>query len=147
MYIKIIFIFLFFFTSLIYSQSFKPLTDTNNNGFLEINKPSDFLKITQNTNIKKAMEEKYELTTHMDMSLYKRKNQEEESLWSPIGTLKRPFIGVFEGNGYIISNFNYNPNNQLDNLGLFGMISNGAIVRNLSIINGYVSHVQKTKKK
>lgn len=54
----------------------------------------------------------------------------------PIGNLKNPFKGSFDGNGKVMSNLKINfPN--MDNVGLFGCTEN-AIIKNLNIVNAEV---------
>lgn len=52
--------------------------------------------------------------------------------WQPIGTLKNPFKGVFDGNGYTIYGLTCSLQEQFSAHGLFGVTSN-AIIKNLSI--------------
>jgi|GEM_PF-6103689 len=50
--------------------------------------------------------------------------------WSPIGTSSYAFKGVFDGNGYTISNLYIN--DKTDNVGLFGY-AEGATIKNLTL--------------
>lgn len=52
--------------------------------------------------------------------------------WTPIGNYNTPFEGVFNGNGYTISNFKITE--ELDYVGLFGYVKYGTIT-NLRIAN------------
>ncbi|MHC5062052.1 MAG: hypothetical protein ACYTFK_13320 [Planctomycetota bacterium] len=45
-----------------------------------------------------------------------------------------PFTGVFDGRGYVISNFTYQASKQ-DNVGLFRALGSGGIIKNLGLIN------------
>ena len=56
--------------------------------------------------------------------------------WAPIGTSSNPFKGVFDGQGYTISNLVITGNNS--NVGLFGYTTNGEI-KNLTVNNARVS--------
>ncbi len=49
-----------------------------------------------------------------------------------------PFTGIFDGLGYAISNLTINRPTEND-LGLFGVIQSGAVVRNLGLIGGSIS--------
>lgn len=47
--------------------------------------------------------------------------------WIPIGTSSNPFIGVFDGNGYTVSNLTMADNASYDYAGLFGYAKNATI--------------------
>ena len=53
--------------------------------------------------------------------------------WTPIGAQKTPFTGIFDGNGYIISNLQINKGT-VDYIGLFGN-TNNATITNVKLIN------------
>ena len=56
--------------------------------------------------------------------------------WTPIGNNSKPFSGVYDGNGFVISNLYYNnPSNSY--VGLFGGISNGTL-KNITVASGFV---------
>jgi hypothetical protein len=60
--------------------------------------------------------------------------------WTPIGNAtNRTFIGVFDGNNKVISNLNYTDSDLSDYVGLFGIIGNNGIVRNLGVVNVHFS--------
>jgi len=67
----------------------------------------------------------------------------EASGWEPIGTVEAPFTGTLDGNGHVISNlFIYRMD--LNHVGLFGVLDDGARVRNVGVNEAYVvggSHV------
>ncbi|MCH5157519.1 MAG: collagen-like protein [Clostridiales bacterium] len=52
--------------------------------------------------------------------------------WTPIGNSTKPFLGVFDGHGYKISNLVINLPEQ-DNVGLFGQLGATGIVKNVVI--------------
>lgn len=52
--------------------------------------------------------------------------------WTPIGNYETPFEGIFNGNGYTISNFKIT--NEFDYVGLFGYVEYGTI-KDLKITN------------
>lgn len=55
-----------------------------------------------------------------------------------IGTVSDPFVGSFNGNGFIISKFRYNNTSQLDNIGLFGY-TREASFKNIKLENVNIS--------
>lgn len=57
--------------------------------------------------------------------------------WSPIGASGNGFTGIFDGSGYTIRNLTISSNNQ-SNLGLFGILGIGAIVKNLNLENANI---------
>ncbi len=57
--------------------------------------------------------------------------------WEPIGTPSTNFTGIFDGNGYKISNLYINDTEQ-DYMGLFGYIDS-AIVKNIALENGSIT--------
>ncbi len=65
-------------------------------------------------------------TAHIDLSSY--------SNWEPIGTTGNSFTGSYDGNGYTISNLTINRPDE-DNIGLFGHISGGATLNNISLLD------------
>ena len=52
--------------------------------------------------------------------------------WIPIGTFSNPFKGIFDGNGYIVSNLTMANNNTYDQAGLIGYALN-ATIRNVIV--------------
>ena len=56
--------------------------------------------------------------------------------WLPIGTNSNPYTGVFEGNGYVISNL-FIDRPGTDAVGFFGNVD-GGVIRNLGIERGIV---------
>ena len=60
--------------------------------------------------------------------------------WTPIGNAaNRIFMGVFDGNDKVISNLNYTDSDLTDYMGLFGIIGNTGIVKNLGVLNVHFS--------
>ncbi len=60
-----------------------------------------------------------------------------EDITSYIGTSSKPFEGIFDGNGYTISNYNITTIIGSD-VGLFGVIGGNAKITNLGIKNVYI---------
>lgn len=58
--------------------------------------------------------------------------------WTPVASEENPYTGTFDGNGYTISGIYIK---KLDSLylGLFSCIGEGGIVKNIGIINSYIS--------
>jgi len=52
--------------------------------------------------------------------------------WEPLGTKEVPFVGTFDGNGHTINNFKVK-GETFSNVGFFGCISDGAVIKNLII--------------
>ncbi len=69
-----------------------------------------------------SMDQKYFLTQNINLQGIE---------WIPIGTAAHPFSGVFDGNGYIVSNFKIT--NSQTYAGLFGM--NNGRIKNLGVEN------------
>jgi len=54
--------------------------------------------------------------------------------WEPIGTLTNPFEGIFDGQGFEISDlFIYRPDE--DEVGLFGRVSEGGLIKNVGLVS------------
>lgn len=69
--------------------------------------------------------ENYKLTDNIDMS---------DIDFSPIGNSDIPFSGIFDGNGYEISNLTIAKDKNSQNIGMFGVISN-AQLKNITLLN------------
>ena len=54
-------------------------------------------------------------------------------IWTPAGTISKPFTGTFDGKGHIISGLV--KENATEPVGLFGMIGSGAEVSNVGVVN------------
>lgn len=54
-------------------------------------------------------------------------------IWTPAGTISKPFTGTFDGKGHIISGLV--KENSTEPVGLFGMIGSGAEVSNVGVVN------------
>lgn len=57
--------------------------------------------------------------------------------WKPVGTLNRPFIGTFDGDGHTIRGLYVNVNENY--VGLFDCVGAGGTVKNVTIADSYVS--------
>ena len=68
----------------------------------------------------------YELTADIDLAGID---------WQPIGSLREPFIGVFRGNGYTISNLTLKADNTNNNIGLFAVIGGRGRIENVGLVN------------
>lgn len=60
--------------------------------------------------------------------------------WTPIGTGKSPFVGIFDGYGHTITILSFKVNTNIENkafntisIGLFGSIGKGSVVKNLRV--------------
>lgn len=92
------------------------------NAFMAINDFGDMQKINRN------LSGKYGLAANIDAN---------GARFSPIGTAATPFTGMFDGQGFRLSNFViYYPTN--DNIGLFGYIRN-ATIQDISLLNSTVT--------
>ncbi|MBQ5539564.1 MAG: bacterial Ig-like domain-containing protein, partial [Bacteroidales bacterium] len=60
------------------------------------------------------------------------------TVWQPIGTFEHAFAGIFDGQGHSISGLFIN-DKTLDNAGLFGAITSEAVVKNLGVVDSYIS--------
>ena len=61
-----------------------------------------------------------------------------ESNWTPIGNETNRFKGIFDGNGYEISNLTIESNSK-SYIGLFGYTDSDAKIKNLGLVDCYVS--------
>ena len=73
----------------------------------------------------------FKLTVDIDLSAY-GSNWNSGKGWIPIGTASSAFTGHFNGNNHTVSGLYIN-DSELDFAGLFGVISFGGIVQNLSV--------------
>lgn len=71
----------------------------------------------------------YQLQNNIDLSAWIEENYPTAG-WAPIGTSSKPFTGIFDGNGFAISNLYIN--RASDYNGLFGYAKN-ATIKNLTI--------------
>ncbi|MBO4372163.1 MAG: BspA family leucine-rich repeat surface protein, partial [Bacteroidales bacterium] len=72
------------------------------------------------------------------LTLTKAGNTESELIaWQPIGTIDYPFEGTFNGQGHSISGLYLNDKTQ-DNVGLFGIISEDAVVKNVGLEDSFI---------
>ena len=58
----------------------------------------------------------------------------QDVAWTPIGTQEKPFVGTFDGAGWVISNLAINKPDE-NNIGLFGRVANGSAIQNVIIEN------------
>ena len=71
-------------------------------------------------NIRNNLSGKFVLMNDIDLSVYKS--------WEPIGTLKTPFCGKFDGNSFTVKNINIsNVEGENPSVGLFGTVANSQI--------------------
>ena len=75
-------------------------------------------------------------TTNITFELTQNITVSKSSNWIPIGNATNTFKGIFNGNGYTISNVTISTSD--DNQGLFGCIEN-ATIENLGIINANIT--------
>lgn len=99
----------------------------NSGKYLVINKPEDLKAIAKSP---KALNNYYILTNDIDFN--------NETI-TPIGSIHKPFTGVFDGNGFAIKNFNIKNSN--NDVGLFTSMD-GARIVNLNLKNVKVSGIQ-----
>lgn len=96
--------------------------DTN----IYINHLSDLIKFRDDVNSGNEYTGKtLVLTSDIDMSSI--------SNWTPIGTERNKFNGTFDGNGHIIENMVIQSSE--DNVGLFGYMELGGIIKNIGLKN------------
>jgi hypothetical protein len=88
---------------------------------LIIRTPQDLLAFQQAVNNQGLTTLNGRLEADLDLSSVNAKLQ-------PIGTAENPYIGTFDGQGHTISHFNMN--SQYNYVGLFGIVSGGATIRN-----------------
>ena len=93
-----------------------------------IQSPEDLEQVAQNVNAGTDTEKYFKLMASIDLQ-----NVE----WTPIGTTTNPFKGVFDGNDQTISNLTIPNGGQ--NVGFFGTIADGAVIKNLTLFNVDVS--------
>jgi len=60
------------------------------------------------------------------------------TVWQPIGTLSNAFAGIFDGQGHSISGLFINDKTQ-DNVGLFGATTSDAVIKNVAVVDSYIS--------
>lgn len=57
------------------------------------------------------------------------------AVWTPVGSVDKPFIGVFDGNGHTISNFKVEATEEKKAYGLFGCVGGNGTVTKLGVRN------------
>ena len=110
--------------------------DTDN-GILTITRPTHYIEIVAtNSNVH------YKLTTDIILNSGNVagcdgvKGDLEE--WEPIGKSGNPFYAQFDGGYHIVSGAFINKPTA-DNVGFFGMLTQGSSVKNLGVVNAYIS--------
>ena len=58
--------------------------------------------------------------------------------WRPIGDSNNAFMGIFDGQGHTISGL-YIKDETLDNVGLFGNVGANAVIKNVGVVDSYIS--------
>jgi hypothetical protein len=66
------------------------------------------------------------------------KAADDLTVWQPIGTLNNAYAGIFDGQGHSISGIYINNKNE-ENVGLFGVTSADAVIKNLGITDSYIA--------
>jgi hypothetical protein len=77
-------------------------------------------------------------TLSNDIDATATKDWDNGAGFKPIGTEDAPFTGVFDGNEHVIRNLTINRPNG-NNIGLFGVLGNGSVIRNLGMDGGEVT--------
>ncbi len=80
-------------------------------------------------NLRNDLGASYALGKDIDLKCFSR---QDENGWEPIGTSEKLFQGIFDGDGYTISNLYINRSNT-DDVGLFGYTDNLSEIQNLII--------------
>ena len=66
------------------------------------------------------------------------KAADDLTVWQPIGTLNNAYAGIFDGQGHYISGIYINNKNE-ENVGLFGVTSTDAVIKNIGITDSYIA--------
>ena len=112
------------------SALYSTRTDGIEGGFYSINGLDD-LEALQNY-VRDGFKTKgiiFFMTRDIDMSVKYSANTSKS--WAPIGDVKQPFQGTFDGQGYTVKYLYIN--NSSDDQGLFGHVNNGAVIKNLGV--------------
>jgi uncharacterized repeat protein (TIGR02543 family) len=83
---------------------------------------------------------RYRLMNSIDLSTY---ISEHGGSWTPIGSYDSQFTGIFEGGGHEISGLTINDSVN-DHVGLFGVISGGARIADLTVVVTVAGIIGKT---
>ena len=59
-----------------------------------------------------------------------------EEQWTPIGNGKNPFIGTFDGNGYVVKGIYIK--GESNPVGLFGMTGENGEIKNIGVVDSYI---------
>ena len=104
----------------------------SNNSAYEISTPAQLAKLAELVNTGEVVSGTYfKLTADINLSAYSS-NRNNGKGWIPIGTALNAFSGHFNGNNHTISGLYIN-DSELEFAGLFGVISFGGSVQNLSV--------------
>ena len=104
---------------------------TISSGSYSISTAEELKKLADMTNSGKVKGGNFYLADNIDLSAY----QTGEG-WTPIGTSSNPFTGIFNGNGYVVSNLYINTTASIEGVGLFGSARD---ISNLGVENAYVN--------
>ena len=96
-----------------------------------ISTAEELKKLADMTNSGKVKGGSFYLADNIDLSAYKTGEG-----WTPIGTSANPFQGVFNGNGYVVSNLYINTTAATSYVGLFGRSSE---IRHLGVEDAYIN--------
>ena len=105
------------------SDKGKPLSDSSNL-FLDVELTAD---IVVNENVLVVDENGWITSSDQDFRV-----------WTPIGNIDKEYLGTFDGAGHTISGLYFSYWNQ-DYVGLFGYIGSQATVKNVGILDSYLS--------
>ena len=101
-------------------------SDTVPSGYIGIYTPQDL------NNVRNDLSANYILMNDIDLASWGN--------WEPIGDVNNPFIGTFDGNGYLIKGLIFNISNDIETIycGLFSYIYQ-ANIKNVNLMNGKIS--------
>ncbi len=93
-------------------------------GIIQIDDEQDLAKIGNDNSY--PLDGEYILTTDITMT----------ENFHPIGKEGNPFTGTFDGDGHVI--YDLTMEEEGDNIGLFGVVSEGGVIKNIGVENGSV---------
>ena len=107
---------------------YRPISDVDYTGYTFITTPDEF------NNIRNDLNGKYVLLCDIDLSKFEE--------WAPIGSIEKPFTGIFDGKGNAVKGLNI-ANIQGENaIGLFGC--NDGVIRNVIVSGNINANVTQT---
>ena len=114
------------------TESMTEFSGVNNNstissGTYSISTAAELAKLADMTNRGLIQGGEFVLADDIDLASYTSNGG-----WTPIGSATNSFEGIFDGNGYTISNLYINRSGS-NNQGLFGQSGNSAIIKNLAL--------------